>query len=63
MVGVNDYLSSHFILSVLPSFTSLWSVTVGSERLRRYLAICAPLLSEGLGEAFSLPLRGGSGWG
>ena len=29
----------------------------------RYLAICTPLLSEGLGEASSLPLRGGSGWG
>ena len=36
------------LLSALPSFTSLWSVTVGSE---------------GLGEAFSLPFRGGSGWG
>ena len=25
--------------------------------------IYTPLLSEGLGEASSLPLRGGSGWG
>ena len=36
------------LLSALPSFTSLRSVTVGSE---------------GLGEASSLPFRGGSGWG
>ena len=55
MLGGDDYLSFHFILSALPSFTSLWSVTVGSEGLRRYLAICTPLPLEGLGEVPTHP--------
>ena len=53
MLGVEDV--RYWVMGV-----EWWVLMITFHPTLSYLP---PLLSEGLGEAFSLPLRGGSGWG